>query len=140
MAYSPADILRYVYDNELDFAFMNAIMMQQGGYSIAEVSDKRFVQVKEEYRLKSVLYKLNVTVTDDEIITAILNQMYISTFISRMGESYQIHFLVHRYPISMKERFEEEITKEVVQYMIAKTIVTLRLDTPAKIKEYLGEE
>lgn len=139
MRYTPADILRYVYENELDFQFMSAIMMQTDGYSIAEIADKRFVQVKEEYRLKSVLYKLNVTVADDDIVTAINNQLYISAFLSRIGENYQVHFLVHRYPISMKERFEDEIAREVVQYMIAKTIVALRLDTPEKVDAYIGK-
>lgn len=139
MKYTPSDILRYVYEQQLEFTFMNAIMMQTGGYSIAEVPDKRIVQVKEEYRLKSVMYKLNVPVKDDEIVTAVINQIYVSTFLSRMGENYQIHFLVHRYPVSMKEQYEEEITKEVVQYMIAKTIVALRLDTPEKVDQYLGK-
>lgn len=137
MRYTPADILRYVYEENLEFSFMNAIMMQTDGYSIAEIADKRFTVVKEEYRLKSVLYKLNVTITDDDIVTAIRNELYVSAFLSRKDETYQVHFLVHRYPVAMKEQFEEQITREVVQYMVAKTIVALRLDTPEKVNDYL---
>ncbi len=124
----------------MEFRFMSAVTMQVDGYSIAEIPDKRFVQVKGEHRLKSILYKLNVPVQDEDIITAVMNQLYVSAFISRKEETYQIHFLVHRYPISMKEKFEEEITKEVIRYMIYKTILALRLDTPEKVKAYCGIE
>ena len=37
----------------------------------------------------------------------------------------------------MKTRFEEEITKDVIDYMIHGTIIALRLDTPEKVKEYI---
>ena len=47
---------------------------------------------------------------------------------------------MHQYPESMKARFEEEITKDVIDYIIYGTIIALRLDTPEKIREYLGIE
>ena len=45
---------------------------------------------------------------------------------------------MHQYPDQMKARFEEEITKDVVDYMIYGTIMALRLDTPEKVNAYLG--
>ena len=74
---------------------------------------------------------------DDDIITAVLNGLYVSAFISRYKEEYNVHFLVHAYPETKKAQFEDAILKEVVRYMIMMTIVRLRLDTPQKVKDYL---
>ena len=49
-----------------------------------------------------------------------------------------VYILVHQYPDQMKARFEEEITKDVVDYMIYGTIMALRLDAPEKVNAYLG--
>ena len=79
-----------------------------------------------------------IQITDDDILTAIMNGLYVSAFISRQGDAYNVHFLVHAYPENMKSQFDEEILKEVLRYMIMMTIVRLRLDTPEKVEEYLG--
>ena len=84
------------------------------------------------------MYKINIQITDDDIITAVMNGLYVSAFISRQGDAYNVHFLVHAYPENMKSQFEDEILKEVLRYMIMMTIVRLRLDTPEKVEEYLG--
>ena len=79
-----------------------------------------------------------IQITDDDIITAVMNGLYVSAFISRQGDAYNVHFLVHAYPENMKSQFDDEILKEVLRYMIMMTIVRLRLDTPEKVEEYLG--
>ena len=84
------------------------------------------------------MYKINMQITDDDIITAVMNGLYVSAFISRQGDAYNVHFLVHAYPENMKSQFDDEILKEVLRYMIMMTIVRLRLDTPEKVEEYLG--
>lgn len=136
---TPTDMLKYVIDNELEFDFITAISAQTGNYSIAEITDKKFVGHDSSYKFKSQMYSLNLDITDDEILTGIINKLYISAFISRKDNNYQVHFFVHQYPESMKERFDEAITKEVIQYMILKTIIALRLDTELKIDKYIGK-
>ena len=49
-----------------------------------------------------------------------------------------IRLVRNQYPDQMKARFEEEITKDVVDYMIYGTIMALRLDTTEKVNAYLG--
>ena len=78
--------------------------------------------------------------TDDEIVTAVLNGLYVSAFLSRKDDNYRVHFLVSGYPAEMKARFEEEITKEVVRYMIMSVIMACRLDREKKLKIYIGNE
>ena len=81
----------------------------------------------------------NIPVTDDEIVTAVLNGLYVSAFLSRNQDKYQIHFLVSGYPVDMKCRYEEHIAKGVVKYMIMSTIVACRLDSEKKLKEYIAD-
>ncbi len=136
MGYSPRDILNYVYEKELDTDFLLAIASHKQNFSIGEITDRKIEKRGQDYYLVSKSYKLDIKLTDDEILTAAMNGLYISAFISRKDEQYNVHFLVHRYPDSMKSKFEEEITKEVVDYMIGGTIMALRLDTPQKVDEY----
>ena len=137
MGYTPRDILAYVYENHLDDEFLLALASHVENFSIGEITDKRIEKRGEDYFLVSKAYALDIKLTDDEILTAAMNGLYISAFISRKEENYKIHFLVHKYPQSMKSRFEEEITKEVIDYMIQGTILALRLDTPEKIERYV---
>ena len=139
---TPGDILQYVLDNNYESDFMTAMAMHVGGYSISEIADGKFKEYKAadkkgQYKFLSNEYKINVDIEDDQIITAIINGLYISSFISRKDDSYNVHFMVHQYPLSMKDRFDEIIVKEVVQYMIMRTIVALRLDTEKKVDDYL---
>ena len=136
MGYSPRDILNYVYEKELDTDFLLAIASHKQNFSIGEITDRKIEKRGQDYYLVSKSYKLDIKLTDDEILTAAMNGLYISAFIPRKDEQYNVHFLVHRYPDSMKSKFEEEITKEVVDYMIGGTIMALRLDTPQKVDEY----
>ena len=106
-------------------------------FSIGEITDKKIEKRDDEYFLVSKAYSLDIKLVDDEILTAAINGLYISAFVSRKEDKYNIHFLVHQYPASMKSRFEEEITKDVIDYMIHGTIIALRLDTPEKVKEYI---
>ena len=136
MGYSLRDILNYVYEKELDTDFLLAIASHKQNFSIGERTDRKIEKRGQDYYLVSKSYRLDIKLTDDEILTAAMNGLYISAFISRKDEQYNVHFLVHRYPDSMKSKFEEEITKEVVDYMIGGTIMALRLDTPQKVDEY----
>lgn len=138
MATTPQDMLSYVLDNELDYKFLSAVTLHRMNYSIAEIVDSRFTDILGVVRLVSPSYKLNLEITDDDIITAVRNGLYVSSFISRHEESYQVHFLVHRFPSEMKPRFEDETARDVVNYMILKTIIALRLDTESKIDSYVG--
>ena len=137
MSYTPRDILAYVYEKHLEDEFLLALASHVENFSIGEITDKRIEKRGEDYFLVSKAYALDIKLTDDEILTAAMNGLYISAFISRKEENYKIHFLVHKYPQSMKSRFEEEITKEVIDYMIQGTILALRLDTPDKSHSYL---
>ena len=137
MSYTPRDILAYVYEKHLEDEFLLALASHVENFSIGEITDKRIEKRGEDYFLVSKAYALDIKLTDDEILTAAMNGLYISASISRKEENYKIHFLVHKYPQSMKSRFEEEITKEVIDYMIQGTILALRLDTPDKIHSYL---
>lgn len=113
-------------------------MIQKKKYSIAEIADAVFSTQGGTCRMESKQYRLNLNIEDGDIVTAPQNHLLITAFISRHEEQYQIHFPVHRYPAAMKARFEEEIAREVVRYMILKTIVALRLDTWKKVDEYIG--
>ena len=137
MGYTPRDMLEYVYENHLDGEFLLALASHVENFSIGENTDKRIEKRGEDYFLVSKAYALDIKLTDDEILTAAMNGLYISAFISRKEDNYKLHFLVHKYPKSMKSRFEEEITKEVIDYMIQGTILALRLDTPEKIERYV---
>ena len=137
MSYTPRDILEYVYEKHLEDEFLLALASHVENFSIGEITDKKIEKRGEDYFLVSKAYALDIKLTDDEILTAAMNGLYISAFISRKEDNYKLHFLVHKYPKSMKSRFEEEITKEVIDYMIQGTILALRLDTPDKIHSYL---
>lgn len=139
MAYTPNDIYGYIIENDKESEFLQAITLHKQNFSIGEITDRRFL-VKEDKTVKfiSKMYKINIQITDDDIITAVMNGLYVSAFISRQGDVYNVHFLVHTYPENMKSQFEDEILKEVLRYMIMMTIVRLRLDTPKKVEEYLG--
>lgn len=138
MQYTPKDILNYVYEKKLDTDFLLAIAAHMDNFSIGEITDKQIKKRGEDFYLTSKAYQLDVKLTDDEVLTAAVNGLYISAFISRKDDNYRVHFLVHQYPDQMKARFEEEITKDVVDYMIYGTIMALRLDTPEKVNAYLG--
>ena len=136
MTYTPEDIVEYIFENNLEADFMQAVMLHKGNFSIGEITDKRFKITHAGVRFFSKAYDLNVPVEDMEVYTAVHNELYVSAFISRFEDKYELHFLVHSYPVSMKERFEENILKEVLQYMIMMTVIKLKLDTPKKAEEY----
>lgn len=137
MSYTPKDILDYIYDNELDADFLMAIAAHVQNFSIGEITDKKIEKREDGYYLVSKSYSLDLKISDDEILTAAMNGLYISAFVSRKDEKYNIHFLVHRYPESMKSKFENEITKDVIDYMIMGTVIALRLDTIEKVNGYV---
>lgn len=138
MAYTPIDILDYILDNNKDADFMLAMSMHKMGYSIGEIPDAKFEWKDEQMSIHSEVYRLQREVGDMDIMIANKAGKYISTFISRFDESYQIHFLVHDYMVEEKSEHEEEIAERVVQYMILKTIKQLRLDTPQKVDTFTG--
>lgn len=136
MNYTPKDMLKYVLDKDLEAAFLGSLATNTGNYSIGEITDVKWTRDGGSCILKSDSYNLDMPITDDQIVTAVCNQLYVSAFISRHESKYDLHFLVHQYPISMKPQFEDEITHAVIQYMIMKTIIALRLDSPEKIDKY----
>lgn len=137
MSYTPKDILNYIYDNNLDGDFLLALASNVNNFSIGEITDKKIKKRVEGFFLVSKSYSLDIKLEDDEILTAAMNGLYISAFISRKEDSYNVHFLVHQYPQTMKSKFEDEITKEVIDYMMLGTVIALRLDTPEKVKNYI---
>ena len=106
---TPTDCYNYIIENDLEMPVLGAMMNHVGGYSIAEIADGRFHNRDGEVSFSSPGYKINIPVTDDEIVTAVLNGLYVSAFISRNQDKYQIHFLVSGYPVDMKCRYEEHI-------------------------------
>ena len=136
---TPTDCYNYIIENDLEMPVLGAMMNHVGGYSIAEIADGRFHNRDGEVSFSSPGYKINIPVTDDEIVTAVLNGLYVSAFLSRNQDKYQIHFLVSGYPVDMKCRYEEEIAMGGVRYMIMSTIVACRLDSEKKVREYIAE-
>lgn len=137
---TPQDIYNYVVNSGKESEFLSAILLQKQGFSIAEIPDSVFTVENGICRFRSKQYRLNLPVADGDIAAAAADERYITAFLSRHGETYQVHFLVHRYPAAGKAQFEEEITREVVRYMILKTIVALRLNTWKKVDAYIGGE
>lgn len=135
---TPQDIYNYVVRSGKESEFLTAIMLQTRQYSISEIADAAFSIEDGTCRLKSQQYRLNLEIPDEDIAVAVHNRLYVTAFISRHEEQYQVHFLVHQYPAAMKAQFEEQIAREVVRYMILKTIVALRLTTWKKVDEYIG--
>ena len=138
MSYTPVDILDYVIDNEMESGFLLSITMHKMGYSIGEITDLKLMWHGDRLFMKSKTYSINQNVTDADIMIASKSGKYISAFISRFNEEYQVHFLVHECMAEDKSNHEDEIAKRVVQYMILKTIIQLRLDTPEKAEKYIG--
>lgn len=137
MQYTPNQIVDYIIDEKLEADFLSSMQMHKGDFSIGEIADKHFNIKDGKCFFKSKMYSINTEIKDEDIITAAHNGLYVSAFISRRGEVYQVHFLVHQYPEGMKNRFEEEITMEIVRYMIMATVLALRLDTPKKVQNYI---
>lgn len=136
---SPRDIVNLVYEKNLESDFMASLMMNKMNFSIGEIFDKKFVKDGDIYKLQSETYHLDAKVADDDIFTALNNGLYVTPFISRLNDTYRIHFMVHRYPVSMKAQYEEVIAKEVVKYMIFNTILALKLDTEEKVMDYCSK-
>ncbi len=136
MGYTPLDIYRYIIEEDLVAAFMVSITMHKGQFTIAEITDAKYRKKEDGYYLTAPSYKINVKIEDDDVLTALMNRLYVSSFISKDNEQYNVHFLVHTYPADMKAQFDEQILDEVVRYMIMNTIIRFRLDTPKKVKEY----
>lgn len=135
---TPADMLDYVIENNMEGAFLGAIMLHKGGFSIGEVTDARFIDKNDKLRVMSKAYELNVTIEDEEICSAVRSGMYVSVFIARNGGERALHFFVHRMKLEQKSQYEEEAVRAVVQYMIIKTIIALRLDSTEKIDAYIA--
>ena len=72
MAYTPNDIYDYIIENDRESEFLQAITLHKQNFSIGEITDRRFL-VKEDKTVKfiSKMYKINIQITDDDIITAV---------------------------------------------------------------------
>ena len=70
MAYTPNDIYDYIIENDRESEFLQAITLHKQNFSIGEITDRRFL-VKEDKTVKfiSKMYKINIQITDDDIIT-----------------------------------------------------------------------
>lgn len=139
---SPNEAYEYVVDNNLETDVLSSMMTHKMDYSIAEIADGNF-RIEENADGRKVTfvskgYKIDVPITDDEIETAVFNGLYISAFISRKADAYNVHFLVSGYPARLKAMFEEEIARNVVRYMILSTVVACGLNSEKKIREYIG--
>lgn len=137
MNYTPKMIVDYILAENLEAEFLSSIQLHKRDFSIGEIADRSFYIEDGRCFFKSKAYSIHTQVSDEDIITAVHNGLYISAFISRRSEQYNVHFLVHQYPQDMKGRFEDEIAHEVVRYMIMTTVLALRLDSKEKVLEYL---
>lgn len=135
---TPYEMVMFVYKNGLENKFLTSMMKHKDGYSIGEIVDKEFVKTEKGYNFVSKGYKVNLPINDDDVLTAVMNGLYVSAFISRKDAQYNIHFLVHKYPITMKPDHEDEILNEVLRYMVLNTVVALKLDNKDKIRKYCG--
>lgn len=135
--YTPNQIVDYIIDNHLEADFLANMQVHKGDFSIGEIADKKLVLKDEKCFLISKNYSINTQITDEDIIVAVHNKLYVSAFISRKSDTYNVHFLVHMYPESMKQQFENEITMDVIRYMITSTVIALRLDSIDKVKKYI---
>ena len=140
MGYTPMDIYRLVIEEDMVAAFMVSITMHKQQFTIAEITDAKYRKKDDGYYLTAPSYKITVKIEDDDVLTALMNKLYVSSFISKYNEQYNVHFLVHTYPQEMKAQFDEQILDEVVRYMIMNTIIRLRLDTPDKVKAYCSQD
>lgn len=138
MGYTPNQIVDYILEEHMEAEFLANMQLHKGEFSIGEIPDKYFKLREGKYFFRSKLYSINTEITDEDIITAVHNQLYISVFISRKSGMRNVHFLLHQYPKSMKSQFEDEITQEVIRYMILMTVLALRLDTKEKVKAYIS--
>lgn len=138
MNYTPVDILNHVKSSGLEYKFMNALAYYKMGYSIGEITDREYIVKDNVCRMKSPSFSLNLKLDDEEIVAALKADMYVSAFICRKDNDYSVHFLVHKCRNSEKSDNEEAIAQEVVDYMILRTIVALRLDSYKKVDEYIG--
>lgn len=134
---TPKEIVDYILNEGLESEFLLSVSRFKNNYTIGEIADGEFYLQGNTARFKSKGFNIDVDVNDDNVTAAVCTGMYISSFISRHGDSYQVHFLAHAYPSGLKERFAEDIVKEVVRYMILRTVKALRLDTIDKVKEYI---
>ncbi len=134
---TPRDILEYIISEGLESEFLLSVSRFKNNYTIGEIGDGRFTVKDGVTYFRSKGFNINVPVDDDNVAAAVADKQYISAFISRKYDAYQVHFLVHKYPESMKTQFDEIIVKEVIQYMILKTVVALRLDTFEKVNEFV---
>lgn len=135
----PQEAYEYIVEQELEMDVLHAMMRHVWNFSIAEIADGSFECSGEKVFFSSPGYKVRIEITDEEIKTAVRNQLYVSAFFSRQEENCRMHFLVSMYPVSMKARFEEEIAKEVVSYMLLAVIRACRLDTDEKIHNYVSQ-
>lgn len=134
---TPQDIYNYVVRSGKESDFLTAVLLHKQGYSIGEIPDAEFC-TESGCCLISRQYGLNLEIGDEEIAAAVRSGRYVTAFLSRQGERYQLHFLTHPYPAAEKAAYEEPIAREVVRYMILKTVIALRLTTPEKVDEYLA--
>lgn len=135
--YTPYDMLDYVYKKDFTKDFLMSVTRNVGGYSIGEIVDKEFCTAATgELRFKSAGYGIDVAIDDADVFAAVMNKQYVSAFISRLGDKYNVHFLVHKFKSAEKASFEDNILDEVLRYMILHTIVALRLDNKEKIRKY----
>lgn len=135
--YTPNQIVDYIIDNHLEADFLANMQVHKGDFSIGEIADKKLILKEGKCFLISKNYSINTQITDEDIIVAVHNKLYVSAFISRKSDTYNVHFLVHMYPESMKQQFENEITMDVIRYMITSTVIALRLDSIDKVKKYI---
>ena len=73
---TPADCYKYIIDNDIEMPVLGAMMNHAKDYSIAEIADGRFHNRDGVVSFSSPGYKVNIAVTDDEIVTAVLNGLY----------------------------------------------------------------
>jgi len=133
----PRDILEYIVTEGIESEFLLSVSRFKDGYTIGEIGDKQFYECEGGLHFKSKGFNIDVPVSDENVASAIAKKQYISAFLSRKNSEYQVHFLVHKYPESMKAQFDEIIVQEVIQYMILKTVIALRLDTVEKVNGYI---
>lgn len=140
MRYSVEEMCQYMKDEELVIPVLHANRVCKNRYSIMEIFDAKFQREGDKVRLISKDLDLYELMEDDNIITAVINEIYLTAFVERNQDAYFVHVLVSKYPRCLKKRYEKEIFDEVIDYMLQQIIKSQNLTTKGRLMKYIEDE
>lgn len=140
MRYSVEEMCQYMKDEELVIPVLHANRVCKNRYSIMEIFDAEFQREGDKVRLISKDLDLYELMEDDNIITAVINEIYLTAFVERNQDAYFVHVLVSKYPRCLKKRYEKEIFDEMIDYMLQQIIKSQNLTTKGRLMKYIEDE